>query len=429
MLRLAMFSALLFCASRFMHAEDVVEILDLNTGKPVNPPTRPAPDSSTEKKPTPKGSTEVDEPGFKASVRFAGQPKPKYDQGSTDAQTITVPKNKSWSVPIEEGSNGPIPSLHSAESADAAAAEKSAATIEIISPTLASAIAREKAGAKPVEMISIYRAISKSESDNAAPHYRLGLALLRGGQIKEGLVELETTIAMEPRNPKYLCDYSVASLRAGWIEKSFAAIQAAIEVSPNTARYQSALGDVHLTAQHLPEAIEAYTRAVKLEPENSIYFYNLGLVYMRSNEFKRAAECFTEAIQLKPKPAYHCSRGLAFENMKIHKNAFLDYDAALKLDKNCAYAHYLFAGIFSDGEDPTYTNKFEAIEHAQKAVKLTDGKNAQYLMGLARAYRVARDYDRATKTAKLAVELEPARSDLRREFAEIEQSKMQGLAK
>jgi hypothetical protein len=77
------------------------------------------------------------------------------------------------------------------------------------------------------------------------------------------------------------------------------------------------------------------------------------------------------------------------------------------LDANCAYAHYLLAGAYSDPDDPTFTNKYEAFSHAEKAVRLTNSKNAVYLMGLSRAFRVARKSDEAVQTARMAVELNP----------------------
>ena len=433
-MRLAIAVVLLcgFCVPLF--AENAVDILDLNTGTPTTgaaPGTAPAdPDSkNTEVKKSTPTSGVVDEPGFKATVKFSARPTPNFDQSTTNEKNmIPAPKSKAWAVPLEEGANGPKQGPPK-EVVETPVVDSTAVIAEDISPALAGAIARQKAGAKAAEMVPLFRSVVNSEKESAAPHYHLGLALVHSGELQNGLVELEQAIAIQPKNPKYLCDYGVAALRAGWIEKSFAATQAAVSLNPGSARYLSALGDVHLAANHLPEAVETYTRAVKLDPDNSVYFYNLGLAYMHARDFKRGAESISEAIRLKPVAAYYCSRGLAFENMKIHKNAINDYTAAIKLDKNCAYAHYLFAGIFSDPDDPTYTNKFEAIEHAQKAVKITDSKNAQYLMGLARAHRVARDYDRAVAAAKKACELEPARSDFRKELAEIEQSKMQGLAK
>ena len=98
---------------------------------------------------------------------------------------------------------------------------------------------------------------------------------------------------------------------------------------------------------------------------------------------------------------------------------------ALKLDKDNAYAHSLLASVYSDPEDPTYTNKFEAMSHAEKAVKLTEYSNAQYLMGLARALRISRNYDQAVLVGRKALEIEP-RDDYRRELVKIEQMRAEG---
>src|ERR1035437_5829025 len=111
MVRLAIVCCVLFCVSAPLFAENTVDILDLNTGKPINPPRPSGPDSNVAEKksgaPAPLPAAVVDEPGFKASVKFSQRPAPKYDLGTTNTNQIPTPKNKSWSVPLEDGSSGP----------------------------------------------------------------------------------------------------------------------------------------------------------------------------------------------------------------------------------------------------------------------------------------------------------------------------------
>ncbi|HLX63055.1 MAG TPA: tetratricopeptide repeat protein [Planctomycetota bacterium] len=431
----------LLCLSMTLRAENTAEILDPNAPVETQADNAARAASSPVKKTDVPASGAVDEPGFKASVKFGNRPAPKYDWGTKNTNQIPVPgAHSAWAVPLEEGYQASNAAANS-DAAELSSDEKNAGAIgENISPALAAAIAREKAGAKGKEgkerekegkeIVAMYRAVVEAEKDNPAAHYRLGLALVHNGDAQHGLVELETAIAMQPKNGKYLCDYGILALRAGWVEKAFAACQAAVSLAPENARYVSALGDVHLAAEHLPEAADAYSRAIKLDPQNSGYLYNLGLTYLHARDFNKAAEILNEAVKMKPTYApYYCSRGLAFENSKNVKQAMEDYLTAIKLDKNNAYAHYLFAGVFSDPDDPTYTNRFQAVEHAEKAVKLSNYKNAQYLMGLARALRVAHNMEQAVEAARKAVELEPAREDYRKELAQYQQLKMQGLDK
>ena len=113
-------------------------------------------------------------------------------------------------------------------------------------------------------------------------------------------------------------------------------------------------------------------------------------------------------------------------NLGKGKEAIRDYTAALVLERNNAYAHFLLASAYSDPNDPTYTSAAEAVEHAERAARLTEFKNAQYLMGFARALRVARKYEMAVEIAKKAIALEP-RDEFRKELTEFERLRNEGL--
>ncbi|MCY3024055.1 MAG: tetratricopeptide repeat protein, partial [Planctomycetota bacterium] len=201
----------------------------------------------------------------------------------------------------------------------------------------------------------------------------------------------------------------------------------AVAAAPSNPRYQSALGDCFLALGRSGDAADAYARAVALAPSNPEYIHNMGVAHLRGNAFKKAIEIINEAIKLRPQcAAYYCSRGIASSGLKNTKDAIRDYGAALALDRNNAYAHFLLASAYSDPDDPTYTSSFEAVEHAEAAVRLTRNRNPQYLMGLARALRVARRYDKAVDVAKTAVALDP-RDEYKKELAVFEQLKAQGV--
>lgn len=419
-------------SSSWLRAESAAEVLD-----PEDPPKKEEPKAeprqdppaanlspeNTEKlPPSEKLPLVIDEPDFKAKAVFPEQPTPKFDQSTRSGETEKPKKRiKEWSLPREEGETA------EPEEEDPQGNEATDKLKEEISPALAKAIARDKPGKKPKEQVELYKEVAGAEPQNAAAAYRLGLALVRNGQLKDALDELEKARTLKPDNPKYQCDFGLAALQIGWLEKALLACDTAARAIPAEPRFQSALGDCLLTARRYNEAVAAYSRAIGLtKGRNPDYIYNLGLVYLYAHTFRRAIEVFDEAITLRNDyPPYYCSRGLAHEYNKNIKQAIADYSAALKLDKNNAYAHYLLAGVYSDPTDPTYTNRFEALEHSEKAVKLTQFKNARYLMGLARALRVCHNYDEAVIAAKKAVDLDP-REDYRQELAKLEQMRTEG---
>ncbi|MFH0939012.1 MAG: tetratricopeptide repeat protein [Planctomycetota bacterium] len=303
-------------------------------------------------------------------------------------------------------------------------------TNEDISPLLAKAISKEKRGKKPKETVALYQQVVTAEPENAAAFYRLGIAMVRNEQLLDGAAMLEQALQLKPGHPKYLCDYGLAALRIGWLEKAAVACQTAALAVPAEARFQSALGDCQLAARRLNDAADSYKRAINLtKGRNPDYIYNLGLTHLYAHAFKKAIEIFNEVIAMRGDYSpYYCSRGLAYENIKNIKQAIADYCMALNLNKDDAYAHFLLAGTYSNPDDPTYTNKFEAVTHAEKAVKLSQYKNAQYLMGLSRALRVAHNYDQASAIAKKAIAIDP-REDYKQELVHLEQMKMPDFRK
>jgi len=427
MFRGARLSSLLFAACVLTScAEEPAELLDsrppVKTAPAVSAPAQPP---APEKVPAVAIDKfgKVDEPDFKASVQVPTRPAPNYDPVSKGS-VIGVPQHKAWAVPIEDGVTGPSSGTALPNNDE----PQTAVTAEEISPALATVIAREKNGAKPQDIQAALQNVISADPQSAAAHYRLGMAFIRDSKPEKGLPELELAISLQSKNPKYLCDYGIAALRAGWVEKAFAACQAAVHLSASNPRFNSALGDVHLAAGHAADAVESYRRAIAADGKNPAYYYNLGLAYARGRESRLAVEAFNAAIQIKPGGStFYCSRGLAFENLQDFRSALVDYKTAMKIDPKNPYAHYLYAGLYSDPDDPTYTNPFEAVAHAEKAVKLTEYKNAQYIMGLARALRVAHNPEQAVDVARKAVELEPGREDYRRELAVYLRLKQNGF--
>lgn len=368
-------------------------------GPGENPPKPLTAQEEAEKSKLPAGgdSLNVDEPDFKATVYAPNasiEPKP--------ANPATA-KGGQWAIATEEGTEPGT----KAETPAATGLQKPESKEEI-SAALARAISKEHGGRTPREMMAAYQEVVAAEPDNAPAHYRLGMAQAKDGEVLKGLASLEKALTLSPGVPKYQCDYGLVLLQAGWIEKALLATNSAVRGASGNARYQSALGDCFLAANRVTQASAAYAQAVRLDPNNSLYIYNLGIAYLHGRSYKKAMDLFEEAIRMRPEHSpFYCGRGLAQESNGNIKEGIKDYLNAVRLNPNNAYAHYLLACVFSDPDDPTYVNRFESVEHADLAVKLTHAHNAQYLMGLARALSVARRYAEAADAARKAVVIDP----------------------
>jgi hypothetical protein len=224
-------------SSPWLRAESAAEVLDPEEPQPkkAEPKTEPketpkqdppaanlTPENNEKLPPSEKLPLVVDEPDFKAKAVFPEQPSPKFDQNTRVDETEKPKKRiKEWSLPQEEGE-----AAEQTEEPDPPGNEATDKLKEEISPALAKAIARDKPGKKPKEQVELYKDIAAAEPKSAAAAYRLGLALVRNGQLKDGLDELEKARTLKPDNPRYQCDFGLAALQIGWVEKAFLACDA-----------------------------------------------------------------------------------------------------------------------------------------------------------------------------------------------------------
>ena len=304
-----------------------------------------------------------------------------------------------------------------------------------LSGRLAAAVAEEERARadrrplSPAKRIKLYAAVAEAEPQNAEARYRLGLALSRAGEPRESLGELERAVALAPAEPRYLVDYGSAALQMGERQKALQACATAAAKAPTWARAHNALGNAHLESGENEKAAAAYAEAVRLDPHHAGYLHNLARAVLRGGQPRRALEILNEVLRLNPNcaEAYN-DRATANEQLRDRRKALDDYRAAVKYDPELAVAWHNLGLLYANvEEDPLNADYFDALECAERAVKLTDRKNARFLMGLAESQRANRKYDLAVATAEEALRLDPRR-EYQDQLARYRQLQKQGVA-
>ncbi|MGE3243141.1 MAG: tetratricopeptide repeat protein [Pirellulales bacterium] len=188
------------------------------------------------------------------------------------------------------------------------------------------------------------------------------------------------------------------------------------------------------------EALEYFSERVKQHPKEPGYWINRGLVWEEKRDFDKAIADYQEAAKFAPDDATaHNSLGTAYQKKGDHKAAIAHFDAALKADPQSAIAYYNrgranqytgnYAAASKDYQEaarvdpnylPAYNNaawlaatcpeeKYRdptlAVELAQKAVAMTQGKVWEALDTLAAAQAASGDYTAAVATSQQALEL------------------------
>lgn len=343
-------------------------------------------------------------------VKPAGEPKPQPATGGWGVATEETPEapepGSKLGTPADPVSKPPAEAPATSENKDA-----------VISPALAEALAIEKklrsvkdqAKVKHAEIFAAFKKVTDREAENAEAWYRQGLAQARSGQPKEGLASLEKALLLSPDNPRYLSDKGTVALYAGDLTLALEACAHAVELEPGSALYRNALANVFMQGGEFARAAEQYRHAIKKEPNNPRYIHNLARCMLAAGMLKEALQPLDEVIRLDSEAATaYNDRGTAYYRLGNREKALESFKNAVRINPDYAEAHHNLALFYADDRDPRYAMRFEALDHAKAACKLTNNRNPVYLMGLAEAHRANHDLERAILAAKTAIGLDPS---------------------
>ncbi len=166
------------------------------------------------------------------------------------------------------------------------------------------------------------------------------------------------------------------------------------------------------TKDDLAEARRLFEAALSLDPGLSLacsalvdaYYYEvvLGLADSVAENCNKALQVARRAVELDPDDAAaHCAMGKARIVRREHALAVPDLQLAIDLNPSSAWAHYGLgaAAVFSG-------HAGEAIRHLERAIRLSprDQHMGSFMVRLAEAYLVKRDYPGAVQWARKALQ-------------------------
>ena len=166
------------------------------------------------------------------------------------------------------------------------------------------------------------------------------------------------------------------------------------------------------TKDDLAEARRLFEVALSLDPGLSLacsalvdaYYYEvvLGLADSVAENRNKALQVARRAVELDPDDAAaHCAMGKARIVRREHALAVPDLQLAIDLNPSSAWAHYGLgaAAVFSGHAE-------EAIRHLERAIRLSprDQHMGSFMVRLAEAYLVKRDYPGAVQWARKALQ-------------------------
>jgi protein O-mannosyl-transferase len=181
---------------------------------------------------------------------------------------------------------------------------------------------------------------------------------------------------------------------------------ATIARNPASFMAHNNLGTALLRKGQVDEALAKFQEVLRLQPDYEVGYYNLGLALLRKGQTDEALAQFQKAIQLKPDyAAAHNNLANLCQRQDQPREAIAHYQLAARFrPKNADIANNL-AWLLATCPDPTLRNGHQAIELAEKAERLSAGRDPLYIATLAAAYAEAGRFPQAVFTAQRALSL------------------------
>jgi len=200
-------------------------------------------------------------------------------------------------------------------------------------------------------------------------------------------------------------------------DKTLEDLEKVLEMRPSDFRALYLQSFTNLALENYDQAIEqmkvlrdGFRRMYSVDPSSLgtyLQFANdYAMFHMAAERSRQAIEIYDEILEEEPENLRALrGRGDAFLNIGDHANAIQNYKAALDLAPDDDGVLNNYSWVLSTSPDDEIRNGELALELAQKANQLTEGKQAHILSTLAAAYAETGDFDKARQWAQKAVEL------------------------
>src|SRR5262249_15162247 len=237
----------------------------------------------------------------------------------------------------------------------------------------------------------------------------LSEAYLDKERINDAIVQGREAVKLAPDSADAYGVLGAALGRTSQLDEAIENLQTAEQLNPKLARVHYNLGNVFLKRGQIDDAIANYENELWLYPNFAEGHNNLASGLFRKGRPDEAFEHLKTALKLNPNdPEALNNLGIALSQRGEMREAIAQWNKTLEVQPDNLEAQCNLAWIFATFPDASVRNGVRAVELAERAIKLSDGKNARIWRLTAAAYAEAGRFPDAIKAAQNGVALAEA---------------------
>ncbi len=256
------------------------------------------------------------------------------------------------------------------------------------------------------EAVAMFRKSIEIRPDYAEAYNNLGVALSDRGQVDEAIRQYEKALELKPNYPEAYCNLGVVWLNCGRSDEAIAHFQKALEIDSNDAEAHYDLGIASTSIGQIEQSIAHYQKALEIDPDHVGAHNNLGAVLAGRGQLDEAFDHFRKAVEINP------DYGQVRKNLDLTRSRREAILKSLAGKRESLRSHPDDLALLNDvawtlatNPNASIRNGGEAVELAQRAVQLSEGREPAILGTLAAAQAEAGRFPEAVQTARKALEL------------------------
>jgi superkiller protein 3 len=193
-------------------------------------------------------------------------------------------------------------------------------------------------------------------------------------------------------------------VREGKFDEANAHFQKALEIDPGYAAAHNGVGIVLAREAQLDQAIAHWRKAVEINPRYADAYYNLGVAMVREGKYDEAIVHLQKALEIKPNYVEALySLGVTFYLRGGIAEALVHWRRGLSLEPNNPPLLNQIAWVLATCSEASVRNGSEAVKLAERAVRLSGGREPAILDALAAAYAELGRFPESLQTARRAL--------------------------